>query len=98
MGPGDAPTLRTALALKELDHAGWQRRLVGNSFRTLVHHSYRDSQHLAIRYTERLHETYLGSVVEFYDNAAPSAEPATRTNASDTAGPGTDRTPSSTPP
>lgn len=64
-------SLRTDLALDALEMAIWMRR--GQDLESLVHHSDRGVQYLAIRYTERLEEAGLhasvGSRGDSYDNA-----------------------------
>ena len=63
-------SLRTDLAVDALEMAIWSRR---EDLDGLVHHSDRGSQHLSIRYTERLGEagaiTSVGSRGDSYDNA-----------------------------
>ena len=64
-------SLRTDLALDALEMAIWARR--GERLDSLIHHSDRGVQYLAIRYTERLAEagvvTSVGSRGDSYDNA-----------------------------
>jgi putative transposase len=64
-------SLRTDLALDALEMALWSRR--NDDLDSLVHHSDRGTQYLAIRYTDRLAEAGLhasvGSRGDSYDNA-----------------------------
>jgi putative transposase len=66
-----ANSLRTDLALDALEQALYDRSVNGHA--SLIHHSDRGSQYLAIRYTERLAEAGIepsvGSVGDSYDNA-----------------------------
>ncbi len=67
-----ATHLRTDLALDALEMAIWQRG-TDTDLDSLVHHSDRGTQYLAIRYTDRLADagavTSVGSVGDSYDNA-----------------------------
>jgi len=73
-----AGNLRTDLPLDALEMAVYQRRPERNE---LIHHSDRGSQHLSIRYTERLAEigatASVGSVADAYDNALAESINAT---------------------
>ena len=49
-------SLRTDLALDALEMGLWTRRRDGHNVSSLVHHSDRGVQYVAVRYTERLAE------------------------------------------
>jgi putative transposase len=70
-------SLRTDLALDALNMGLWTRARDGHDTTTLVHHSDRGVQYLAVRYTERLAETgavaSVGSRGDSYDNAMAEA-------------------------
>jgi putative transposase len=70
-------SLRTDLALDALEMGIWARHRAGASLGTLVHHSDRGVQYLAIRYTQRLAQAgvvaSVGSVGDSYDNALAEA-------------------------
>ena len=70
-------SLRTDLALDALNMGLWTRAHDGHDTSTLVHHSDRGVQYLAIRYTERLAEAgvvaSVGSKGDSYDNAMAEA-------------------------
>jgi putative transposase len=69
--------LYTDLALDALNMGIWCRQHVGADLSSLIHHSDRGVQYLAIRYTERLAEAdvvaSVGSVGDSYDNAMAEA-------------------------
>ncbi|MEU0940326.1 IS3 family transposase [Embleya sp. NPDC005971] len=70
-----ADHLRTELPLDALEMALWRRRIKKDS--GLIHHSDRGTQHVSIRYTERLADVgaaaSVGSVADSYDNAIAEA-------------------------
>ena len=70
-------SLRTDLALDALEMGLWTRRRDGRSVSSLVHHSDRGVQYVAVRYTERLLEAgavaSVGSKGDSYDNAMAEA-------------------------
>jgi len=70
-------SLRTDLALDALEMGLWTRRRDGHNVSSLVHHSDRGVQYLAVRYTERLAEAgtvaSVGSKGDSYDNAMADA-------------------------
>jgi transposase InsO family protein len=70
-----ADHMRTELPLDALEMALWRRRIKKDS--GLIHHSDRGSQHVSIRYTERLADAgasaSVGSVADSYDNAMAEA-------------------------
>jgi transposase InsO family protein len=70
-----ADHMRTGLPLDALEMALWRRRIKKDS--GLIHHSDRGSQHVSIRYTERLADAgasaSVGSVADSYDNAMAEA-------------------------
>jgi len=70
-------SLRTDLALDALNMGLWTRQHDGHDTSSLVHHSDRGVQYLAIRYTERLAEAgvvaSVGSRGDSYDNALAEA-------------------------
>src|SRR5450759_1226217 len=70
-------SLRTDLALDALEMGLWTRRRDGHNVSSLVHHSDRGVQYLAVRYTERLAEAgavaSVGSRGDSYDNAMAEA-------------------------
>jgi len=70
-------SLRTDLALDALNMGLWTRQHDGHDTSTLVHHSDRGVQYVAIRYTERLAEAgavaSVGSKGDSYDNAMAEA-------------------------
>ena len=70
-------SLRTDLALDALNMGLWTRAHDGHDLSTLVHHSDRGGQYLAVRYTERLAEAgavaSVGSKGDSYDNAMAEA-------------------------
>ncbi|KUL38581.1 IS3 family transposase [Actinoplanes awajinensis] len=72
-----ATSLYTDLALDALKMAAWRRQSQGADLRKLVHHSDRDVQYRAIRYTQRLAEAgavaSVGSKRDSYDNAMAEA-------------------------
>ena len=70
-------SLRTDLALDALEMGLWTRRHAGADVSSLVHHSDRGVQYVAVRYTERLAEAgavaSVGSKGDSYDNAMAEA-------------------------
>ncbi|MBD8078648.1 IS3 family transposase [Cellulosimicrobium arenosum] len=70
-------SLRTDLALDALDMGLWARRRAGQDASGLTHHSDREVQSRAVRYTERLAEAEavasVGSKGDSYDNAMAEA-------------------------
>jgi putative transposase len=70
-------SLRTDLALDALEMGLWTRRHAGANVSSLVHHSDRGVQYVAVRYTERLAEAgavaSVGSKGDSYDNAMAEA-------------------------
>jgi len=70
-------SLRTDLALDALEMGIWTRERDGADLASLVHHSDRGVQYLAIRYTQRLAEAgavaSVGSRGDSYDNALAEA-------------------------
>lgn len=70
-------SLRTDLALDALDMGLWTRTRVGQDTSSLVHHSDRGVQYVAVRYTQRLAEAgavaSVGSKGDSYDNALAEA-------------------------
>jgi putative transposase len=70
-------SLRTDLALDALEMGIWTRQRDGADLASLVHHSDRGVQYLAIRYTQRLAEAgavaSVGSRGDSYDNALAEA-------------------------
>ena len=70
-------SLRTDLALDALNMGLWTRQHDGHDTNSLVHHSDRGVQYVAIRYTERLAEAgvvaSVGSKGDSYDNAMAEA-------------------------
>lgn len=70
-------SLRTDLALDALEMGLWRRRRDGHDVSSLVHHSDRGVQYVAVRYTERLAEAgavaSVGSRGDSYDNALAEA-------------------------
>ena len=70
-------SLRTDLALDALNMGLWTRQHDGHDTSSLVHHSDRGVQYVAIRYTERLAEAgvvaSVGSKGDSYDNAMAEA-------------------------
>lgn len=69
--------LYTELALDALNMAIWTRQRAGADLSSLIHHSDRGVQYVAVRYTERLAEAEavasVGSVGDSYDNAMAEA-------------------------
>ncbi|MGM9470213.1 hypothetical protein [Streptomyces murinus] len=67
--------MRTDLPLDALEMALWRQKIKKDA--DLIHHSDRGSQHVSIRYTERLAEVgasaSVGSVADSYDNAMAEA-------------------------
>ncbi|WP_406226040.1 IS3 family transposase [Streptomyces albidoflavus] len=74
-----ADHMRTELPLDALEMALWRRRIKKDS--GLIHHSDRGSQHVSIRYTDRLADigasASVGSVADSYDNAMAEAQNGT---------------------
>ncbi len=70
-------SLRTDLALDALEMGLWTRHHAGVDVSSLVHHSDRGVQYVAVRYTERLAEAgavaSVGSKGDSYDNAMAEA-------------------------
>lgn len=70
-------SLRTDLALDALEMGLWTRRHAGADVSSLVHHSDRGVQYVAVRYTDRLAEAgavaSVGSKGDSYDNAMAEA-------------------------
>ena len=66
-------SIATQLVLDALEQAVWTRQRVGASLDSVVAHTDRGSQYVAIRYTERLAEAGIaasvGTVGDSYDNA-----------------------------
>ena len=69
--------MRTDLALDALDMGLWARQRAGQDVTGLIHHSDREAQYRAVRYTERLAEAEavasVGSKGDSYDNAMAEA-------------------------
>ena len=69
--------MRTDLALDALDMGLWARQRAGQDVTGLIHHSDREVQYRAVRYTERLAEAEavasVGSKGASYDNAMAEA-------------------------
>ncbi|MGY1500496.1 integrase core domain-containing protein [Streptomyces sp. QTS52] len=67
--------MRTELPLDALEMALWRRKIKTES--DLIHHSDRGSQHVSIRYTDRLADigasASVGSDADSYDNAMAEA-------------------------
>ena len=70
-------SLRTELALDALEMGLWTRQRAGADLTSLIHHSDRGVQYVAVRYTERLAEAgavaSVGSRGDSYDNAMAEA-------------------------
>jgi putative transposase len=70
-------SLRTELALDALEMGLWTRQRDGADLTSLIHHSDRGVQYVAVRYTERLAEAGMvvsvGSRGDSYDNAMAEA-------------------------
>ena len=70
-------SLRTELALDALEMGLWTRQRGGADLSSLIHHSDRGVQYVAVRYTERLTEAgavaSVGSRGDSYDNAMAEA-------------------------
>jgi len=70
-------SLRTDLALHALEMGLWTRQREGHDTSTLIHHSDRGVQYVAVRYTERLAEAgavaSVGSRGDSYDNSLAEA-------------------------
>lgn len=70
-------SLRTELALDALNMGIWNRERDGADLSSLIHHSDRGVQYVAVRYTERLAEAgavaSVGSRGDSYDNAMAEA-------------------------